>query len=96
MPGHAHHKPTCIADENDHILIKQIVGREVDSPSEPLIDNFFVVVIKLKIAKVGVNRWYERAFGMNDQADTTGKKITLFLPGMLSWVRAADHKPWIH
>ena len=61
-----------------HILIKQIVRREVDSPTEPLIDNFFVVVIKLKIAKVGVNRWYERTIGMNDQADATGKKITLF------------------
>ena len=43
-----------------HILIKQIVRREVDSPSKPLIDNFFVVVIKLKIAKVGVGRFVVR------------------------------------
>ena len=49
-----------------HILIKQIVRREVDSPSEPLIDNFLVVVITIKITKVGVNGWYEQAIWMND------------------------------
>ena len=61
-----------------NILIKQIVGCEVKPPAKPLIDDRLIVVVEFKVAKVGMNSWHHRIFGMDDKTDATGKKMPMF------------------